>query len=1351
MGNFILYFLFFTLIFPILSYVPEWNLTSSGIDLLQNSRTKEYLVVERDMYQLNTKLFRNVTMTNSNILIKHRFEATYSGTTVSGEVDFDNIESSYKERLTTPVICPKGKYHMYDIEKNQYIIPNDFEEKGDWELKCFMQRTNYFLVLYKMNGEYNFYATTSDVYNLTRINGVFGEELYDFILRNEINDKEPFGMASIIKLNNNLVLKGSYLYNTKGINITEVGSKILTDAKKYSQVVFQNYSDNFYFFTYNNVSDFTCGYTSQYADKNYYHDVSKYEIVKYSESPLIFEGNVEILEMNFSLYNKYAFYKIYNKDKNITYNGVIDVTLNKIIFNTNEEVQSFSAYSNNAMLAIVNNKAYKICGIKNQDETDCADSCESGKSPVLDLEKGTICGSGCEGKYKLIPSEACSSNCDLYKFIYNGTYCGECKYFYENKIYKFYNDTTSECLETIPEGTEEFDTDFHLLQCKSGYIFNGSTCITNCYETCLRCSEYSTNEKDQKCLSCIGNYSLINGNCIQLSNCLSQTQEKCATCNAESNLHGLCISCNNNYLKANYTIIHTEFLDCFKEGDNSFINFYYDNDTDQYRPCYQTCKRCLKPGNRTSQNCLECKFDFMLKPFDNPYNNCVPYTEYYYRDSFDRFKNLDIFQCPEEAKYSVKEKNFCIDDCKKNSDYKNLYNGNCVENCPSEETTNINNVCKVNPNKCILGRNIIYLKNNNLDFVDTLVKRYSSEFNYTDNFISLFENTENTNYTIIIYKNAECIKELGLTMPYIIFNECYKKLQRAYGITENLIVSLASKFENKQPVTITSLYHPKSGLKLDAENICRNDSVTIWGNLESFFDKSDELKHYLLKQGVNIFDSDSDFFTDICYDFDNPLGKDITLNDRVKLVFSDVTLCEKGCDIKGINYENMSVECDCSFNDIANNEIINDNAFLSNTIGEVFELISSSNIFVFKCTKYIFKYFTRSIGSFLSLCAIASHIGLTLLYFLSGRLHLKIYFFSMTNSYLLYIKKIKKMGKNKNKEKHSPTKRGSKMKGKKSLKSDLLASKDMKSFNMLRQSKANLGLNKRKSTFPMLIHNNIKNNNEKKNEKEIKIEVKKRVSKFNSENDENFISNDIFNKKNMNKYFEEFMETNPDDMEYDDAIVLDKRKFCECLKENIKENQIIANTFITEDPLKPRSIKIMVFMLNLLLYFVVDALFINEEVVAEIFQADEEEENFFSYLGRSIDEIFYAALVSIVIGMVEDFFFVEEKKIKGIFKREKDNQVNLKKEMLELLKDIQKRNFSFIIIVSIIILLSFYYLLCFNYAFPYTQIEWIKSSVTIIIFMQTLSVLRCIISSGLRFLSFKFKNERLYKYGKFLD
>ena len=1358
MGNLILFFIFLTFIFPILLYVPEWNLATSGIELPGGTTSKEYLVVERDMYQLNTKLYKKIVVSGSNIVITHRFVATYDTSHIeSGDVDFDNIESSYKERLSTPVICPKGKYHMYDIVRKEYIIPNDFEEKGDWELKCFMQVEKYFLVLYKMNGEYNFYATTSDVYNLTRINDFFGEELYDFILRNEPNDQEPFPMASIIKLNNNLVLKGSKLYNSQGINITDEGTKIITDAKKYSQVVFQNYSQNFYFFTYNNVSDFTCGYTSQYANSSNYHNVTKYTFVKYSESPLIFEGNVEILEMNFSLYNKYAFYKIYNKDKNITYTGVIDVTLNKVIFNTKEQIQSFSAFFNNSMLAIVNNKAYRICGIKNAAGTDCLDSCEAtNPKTVLDLENGNTCSSstGCSnGKIMLIPSEACTSNCDLYKFIKNNTHCGGCKYFYENKIYKFNDNTVSECLESIPVGAEESDKDFHLLQCKSGYIFNGTTCETHCFGTCLTCSDYSTDEQNQKCLSCGSGYSLINGNCIPLSNCLSQTQEKCAACNSQSNLNKLCVSCNPGYLKANYTIVYSEFLDCFKEGDPLFINFYHDENVDQYRPCYKTCKRCLKPGNRTAQNCLECKYDLMLKPWDNPYNNCVAYSEYYYRNSFDQIKNLDIFQCPEEAKYVVKGKNFCIDDCKKNSDYKFLYNGNCVQNCPFDNILNSNNyVCKVNPNKCILGRNAIYLKNNNLDFIETLVKTYSSEFNYTDNFISLYENSENTNYTIIIYKNSECIKELGLTMPYIIFNECYKKVQQAYGINENLIVSLASKVENDKPITKTALYHPKSGLKLDAENICKNDTITIWGNLQSFFDKSDDLKYNLLKQGINIFDQDSDFFTDICYDFDNPLKKDITLNDRVKLVFNDVTLCDEGSDNKGINYENMSVKCDCSFNDLANNEIIKDNVFLSNSIGEIFDLISSSNIYVFKCTKYIFKYFTRSIGSFLCLVAIASHIGLTLLYFLHGKIKLKIYIFSITNSYLLYLKK---HGKNNDKEKHEPSKRGSKRKEKKSLKSNLTSINEMKSFNALRQTRSNIELNiRKKSALPIIIHKNIKKNtqrNDKKNnEKEIKIEVKKRKSKMHIEKNDNFISQDLFPKNKMTEFFQEFMETSPDDMEYDDAIVLDKRKFSEHLKENLKDNQIIANTFIAENPLKPRSIKIILFMLNLLLYFVVDALFINEEVVEEIFHADEEKENFFSYLPRSIDEIFYAALVSIVIGIVEDFFFVEEKKIRGIFKREKDNQVILKKDMLELMKDIQKRYFALVIIVSIVIVLSFYYLLCFNYAFPYTQMEWIKSSVTIVIFMQIISILRCVASSGLRFMSFKFESEKLYKYGKLL-
>ena len=85
------------------------------------------------------------------------------------------------------------------------------------------------------------------------------------------------------------------------------------------------------------------------------------------------------------------------------------------------------------------------------------------------------------------------------------------------------------------------------------------------------------------------------------------------------------------------------------------------------------------------------------------------------------------------------------------------------------------------------------------------------------------------------------------------------------------------------------------------------------------------------------------------------------------------------------------------------------------------------------------------------------------------------------------------------------------------------------------------------------------------------------------------------------------------------------------------------------------------------------------------------------------------------------------------------------------IKDIQKRNLAFIIISSIILLFSFFYLLCFNYVYPYSQIEWIKSSIAIMIFMQLLSLLKCILETSLRYLSYRFNSEKLYKISKILD
>ena len=222
-------------------------------------------------------------------------------------------------------------------------------------------------------------------------------------------------------------------------------------------------------------------------------------------------------------------------------------------------------------------------------------------------------------------------------------------------------------------------------------------------------------------------------------------------------------------------------------------------------------------------------------------------------------------------------------------------------------------------------------------------------------------------------------------------------------------------------------------------------------------------------------------------------------------------------------------------------------------------------------------------------------------------------------------------------------------------------------------------------------------------------------------------------------------------MEYDEAINLDKRSFCIFFLDCIKEKQSLAYTFCSSDPINTRMIKLILFLLNIVLYFVVNGLFFSETFISELYHTEEKDENFFSFIPRTLDKIIYTTIVAIFIGYMTDFFFLDENKVKGVFKREKENIVILKRSIAMLIREIQKRYISFIIMTFVLLLFSLYYVLCFNYVYPKTQIEWVKSSILIIIVMQIMSVLKCLFESIFRFLSFKCESEKLYKVSKFFE
>ena len=90
-----------------------------------------------------------------------------------------------------------------------------------------------------------------------------------------------------------------------------------------------------------------------------------------------------------------------------------------------------------------------------------------------------------------------------------------------------------------------------------------------------------------------------------------------------------------------YTIVLTEFYDCILNTSKKLDKYFLNETTQEYRPCYKTCKKCLKEGNEEAHNCLECQAGYMFRPWNNPHNNCVVYSDYYYISPYNQYKALE--------------------------------------------------------------------------------------------------------------------------------------------------------------------------------------------------------------------------------------------------------------------------------------------------------------------------------------------------------------------------------------------------------------------------------------------------------------------------------------------------------------------------------------------------------------------------------------------------------------------------------------------------------------------------------------------------------------------------------------
>ena len=813
----------------------------------------------------------------------------------------------------------------------------------------------------------------------------------------------------------------------------------------------------------------------------------------------------------------------------------------------------------------------------------------------------------------------------------------------------------------------------------------------------------------------------------------------CKDSGMKINEEGKC-ACNND--EGYYPIVYNNkfYEDKCYNSDTKPQNFYLNKEKNRFEMCHKYCRTCDFHGNETQNNCTSCIDNYEFIPDINNTTNCVLKCKYYYYfNIYDLYSCTLNYQCPTDFNLLIRKKNKCIDDCSKDDTYRYQYSGECYEKCP-EDTNTIGYKCEVkNKNSCTLSiysLNLTFneLINNNLDIY---AKNYAEEFNYTNNQIMNYTNKE---YSLVLYKNSFCIKELSLTVPQIDFGDCYQKIKSTYNITGDLLIAILDKYiQNRNPITSYFLYHPITGKRINATEVCKNDNIVIKEKVLTFPGIDPTLVQFFADQDINVFNISDKFYSDICKHYLSPNKRDIPLKLRFQIYFPNISLCDENCLSKGVDIKTMESICYCPFTDFNKNSFLG-SVFELGDFGEIYSFLSNSNINILFCIKQIFnfEYFKRCIGGFIVMVLIFFETVCIIVYSLKSKISMKKFILNIST---LYIQS--------EKTKDNPPKK--KRKSKKINKKHI---------------------NKKLNTTNLSSNNNINIVNDSNSPKRIRTKIKGKnsiyLSKFTNQiiiqniNNQNIsnqnISNQNISKQNLinehpNKItinnFDEYLSTDPDDMDFDDVIEKDKRTFCEYFGEKIKNKLIIIKTFFIEDKLKPKSIKIMIFILNITFYLSINGLLYTEQYISNLY--NNENESFSQFVSRIIENLIYVCIILKVINEIIDCFFIEEKKIKGIFLRGKKNYKKIKGDILLLIKKIEKYNMIFIIISYCILLFSWAYISCFNDVYIYTRKDWIKTTIIFFIFIQVFLLFLSLIETIIRFISIRCQSEKLFKLSQFIN
>ena len=287
-------------------------------------------------------------------------------------------------------------------------------------------------------------------------------------------------------------------------------------------------------------------------------------------------------------------------------------------------------------------------------------------------------------------------------------------------------------------------------------------------------------------------------------------------------------------------------------------------------------------------------------------------------------------------------------------------------------------------------------------------------------------------------------------------------------------------------------------------------------------------------------------------------------------------------------------------------------------------------------------------------------------------------------------------------------------------------------------------------------------NLEKKSEKnyntnnEMKLSENRTIITLNSKNktEKNYSEKENNNINKIGKDYilpyEEMDYDNDDldELDYDEALIYDKRTFCDLFCNELKERQIIANTFCVKDKLKPFSIKIIVFIFNIACYFVINGFLFSEEYVMKILRRTSK--GFYYFIVDSTKRIVYSSVIGIVINIIVGILFRADKSIRKVQHKYADNPIILNGEIVKIYKSTKNLYIAFTIVNCFVMAIFIFYLFCFCGVYRNCQGDWFEGCYLVFVIMNILPLIGSLLLACLRKLGLVCKMECFFKINSWI-